>query len=35
VSHHRNRLADGVYFAKMLIVNREVLDTEPGDPDAF
>jgi hypothetical protein len=23
-------LAGGVYFAKMLIFNREVLDTEPG-----
>jgi amino acid transporter len=25
----------GLYFAKMLIFNREVLDTEPGIPDAF
>ena len=25
----------GLYFAKMLIFNREVLDTEPGNPDAF
>jgi hypothetical protein len=24
-------LAGGIYFAKMMIVNREVLDTEPGD----
>lgn len=28
-------LAGGVYFAKMMIVNREVLDAEPGDPGAF
>jgi amino acid transporter len=28
-------LAGGLYFAKMLIFNREVLDTEPGIPDAF
>ncbi|OBB77841.1 APC family permease [Mycobacterium sp. 852014-52144_SCH5372336] len=27
--------AGGLYFAKMLIFNREVLETEPGDPDAF
>jgi hypothetical protein len=27
-------LAGGVYFAKMLIFNREVLDTEPGE-DVF
>jgi hypothetical protein len=25
----------GLYFITMLIFNREVLDTEPGDPDAF
>ena len=25
----------GLYFAKMLIFDREVLDTEPGIPDAF
>ncbi len=25
----------GLYFAKMLIFEREVLDTEPGIPDAF
>ena len=25
----------GLYFAKMLIINREVLETEPGAPDAF
>ena len=25
----------GLYFAKMLIVNREVLETEPGNADAF
>jgi hypothetical protein len=24
-------LAGGVYFAYMMIFNREVLDTEPGD----
>jgi len=24
-------LAGGVYFAKMMIFNREVLDTEPGE----
>jgi amino acid transporter len=28
-------VAGGVYFAKMLIFNREVLETEPGDADAF
>ena len=28
-------LAGGVYFAKMMIFNREVLDTEPGVPEAF
>lgn|GEM_PF-3140177 len=28
-------LAGGLYFANMLIFNREVLDTEPGIPDAF
>jgi hypothetical protein len=28
-------LAGGLYFAIMLIFNREVLDTEPGIPDAF
>jgi amino acid transporter len=28
-------LAGGVYFAKMLIFNREVLETEPGAVDAF
>ena len=28
-------LAGGVYFAKMMIFNREVLETEPGAPDAF
>jgi len=28
-------LAGGLYFAKMLIFNHEVLDTEPGIPDAF
>ncbi|KUI41476.1 amino acid permease [Mycobacterium sp. IS-1590] len=27
--------AGGLYFAKMMIFNREVLETEPGDPDAF
>lgn len=27
--------AGGLYFAKMMIFNRDVLDTEPGDPDAF
>jgi hypothetical protein len=27
-------LAGGVYFAKMLIFNREVLNTEPGNADA-
>ncbi|MCW2589526.1 MAG: amino acid permease [Mycobacterium sp.] len=27
-------LAGGVYFAYMMIFNREVLDTEPGDDDA-
>jgi hypothetical protein len=27
--------AGGLYFAIMLIFNREVLDTEPGIPDAF
>jgi amino acid transporter len=26
-------LAGGIYFAKMMIFNREVLDTEPGDVD--
>ena len=25
----------GLYFAKMLVFNREVLDTQPGNPDAF
>jgi len=28
-------LAGGLYFAKMLIFNREILETEPGDADAF
>lgn len=28
-------LAGGVYFAKMSIFDRKVLDTEPGEPDAF
>jgi amino acid transporter len=28
-------LVGGIYFAKMLIFNREVLDTEPGEPGAF
>jgi amino acid transporter len=28
-------VAGGVYFAKMLIFNREVLETEPGDADVF
>ena len=28
-------LAGGLYFAKMLIFNREVLETEPGEPGAF
>jgi amino acid transporter len=28
-------LAGGVYFAKMWIVNRDVLETEPGDADGF
>jgi amino acid transporter len=28
-------LFGGLYFAKMLIFNREVLDTEPGIPAAF
>jgi amino acid transporter len=28
-------LAGGLYFAKMLIVNREVLEIEPGAPGAF
>jgi hypothetical protein len=28
-------VAGGLYFAKMLIFNRAVLDTEPGIPDAF
>jgi amino acid transporter len=28
-------LAGGIYFAYMMIFNREVLDTEPGDVDAF
>ncbi|KUI12878.1 amino acid permease [Mycolicibacterium acapulense] len=27
--------AGGLYFAKMMIFNRDVLETEPGDPDAF
>ena len=25
----------GLYFAKMLIFNREILETEPGHADAF
>jgi hypothetical protein len=28
-------LAGGLYFATMAIFNRKVLDTEPGEPDAF
>lgn len=28
-------LAGGLYFAKMLIFDREVLETEPGDADVF
>src|SRR6476660_5562827 len=28
-------LAGGLYFAKMLIFNREILETEPGDADAL
>ena len=28
-------LAGGLYFAKMAIFNPNVLDTEPGEPDAF
>ena len=28
-------LAGGAYFAKMLIFNREILETEPRDADAF
>ena len=28
-------LAGGAYFAKMLIFNREILETEPGDADAL
>jgi amino acid transporter len=28
-------LAGGLYFAKMLIFNREILETEPGHADAF
>jgi len=28
-------LAGGIYFAKLMILNREVLDAEPGDPGAF
>jgi hypothetical protein len=28
-------LAGGVYFTKMWIFNREVLETEPGEPNAF
>src|SRR5262249_28123399 len=27
--------AGGLYFAKMLVFNRAVLETEPGEPDAF
>ena len=28
-------VAGGIYFASMLIFNREVLETEPGEPGAF
>jgi amino acid transporter len=28
-------LAGGLYFGKMLILDRDVLDTEPGNADAF
>jgi len=28
-------LAGGLYFAKLLVFNREVLDNEPGEPGAF
>jgi amino acid transporter len=28
-------VAGGLYFAKMLVFNREVLESEPGEPDAF
>jgi len=28
-------VAGGIYFASMLLVNREVLETEPGEPGAF
>jgi hypothetical protein len=28
-------LAGGLYFAMMWFFNRQVLDTEPGDPEAF
>jgi hypothetical protein len=28
-------LAGAIYFAKMLIFNREVLETEPGDINVF
>jgi amino acid transporter len=28
-------LTGGVYFTKMWIFNREVLETEPGEPNAF
>jgi amino acid transporter len=28
-------LAGGLYFAKMMIFEREVLETEPGEPGAF
>ena len=28
-------VAGGLYFAKMLVFSREVLESEPGDPDAF
>ena len=28
-------LAGGLYFMKLMVFNREVLETEPGDPGAF
>ena len=28
-------LAGGLYFVYLLITNREVLETEPGDVDVF
>ena len=28
-------VAGGIYFASMLLFNREVLETEPGEPGAF